>query len=339
MVQQWQGDALENNERGRLRRLSDRFPPATQQDSGLGQVVGRLKGVFIDNSHTGRKRKATDEIMREEEEDDEEEEEQEVEEEEEEEEEEDGGLRQGTRSSHGPRKTRFQSSAKQPVKVQRSEDSTMPTTPKRKVPRTKSSTTSPSLVRKSCGPFTPSTGTPSTRTVHNGPDTWAPIRKLQMLELHKSIAMHLERNTERDPALFLNDTGSLLLFQPKVPAVRSIEEGFAEILLYHDQMEHRGMLDRVRTLFMWLFFGDFAAAKYGERCHITHTKAEKIVAALEARLMPRSKMDQKQQEELRAGILKQIPDLHTKGKRLAHLCERFGTGSLFWLADHLTSHL
>ena len=151
--------------------------------------------------------------------------------------------------------------------------------------------------------------------------------------------MHLEDNKEEDPALFLNDSGSLLLFQPKAPGVRSIQEGFAAILLYHNQMEHRSMLDRVRTLFMWLFFGDFAAAVYGENCRITKAKARVIVDALETRLKSRSKMDKKQQEEIETSIIDQIPILHIKGKRLAHLCERFGTGTLFWLAEHLIPHL
>ena len=47
--------------------------------------------------------------------------------------------------------------------------------------------------------------------------------------------MHLEDNKEWDPALFLNDRGSLLLFQPKAGGVRSIQEEFAAILLYHNQ--------------------------------------------------------------------------------------------------------
>lgn len=157
------------------------------------------------------------------------------------------------------------------------------------------------------------------------------------MPLHKSIAVHLEINLSREPAAFLNDTGSLLPIHPKAPAVRSVQEGFAAILLYHNQMEHRSILDRVRTLFVWLFFGDFAAVSYGENCHITKPKAREIVNALETRL--KSKMNQEQQDEIESNLIDQIPDLHTKGKRLAHLCDRFGTGSLFFLAEHLTPHL
>ena len=328
VIQQWQGDALDNEERGRLRRLSHRFPPVSQESSGVGEVANSLNDVFLHSVNVGHKRKAASEISSDEEED-------EVEGEDEEE-----HPKQDTTSSYGPRKTRSQSSTNQSSKTALSNDATTPTTP-RKIPRTGMSATPTSQRRKISCPTTPSAGTKSSSMVpmHNGLYTWAAIRKLPMLQLHKSIAMHLEDNKEGDPALFLNDKGSLLLFQPKTAGVRSIQEGFAAILLYHNQMEHRCMLDRVRTLFMWLFFGDFAAAVYGENCRITKAKARVIVDALETRLKSRSKMDKKQQEEVETSIIDQIPDLHIKGKRLAHLCERFGTGTLFWLAEHLTPHL
>ena len=184
---------------------------------------------------------------------------------------------------------------------------------------------------------TTSPNTKSIALLRNGSETWATIRKMDTMPLHKSVAIHLENNLDREPAVFLNDTGSLLLVRPKAPAIRSVQEGFASILLYYNQMEHRSILDRVRILFVWLFFGDLAAKLYGENCLITKLKAREIVNALETRL--KSKMNQEQQEEIETNLIDQIPSLHTKGKRLAHLCNRFGTGSLFFLAEHLTSHL
>ena len=184
---------------------------------------------------------------------------------------------------------------------------------------------------------TTSPNTKSVALLRNTSETWATIRKMDTMPLHKSVAIHLDSNLDREPAVFLNDTGSLVLISPKAPSIRSVQEGFASILLYHNQMEHRSILDRVRTLFVWLFFGDLAAALYGENCLITKLKAREIVNALETRL--KSKMNQEQQHEIENNLIDQIPNLHTKGKRLAHLCSRFGTGSLFFLAEHLTSHL
>ena len=170
------------------------------------------------------------------------------------------------------------------------------------------------------------TTSPNTKSIvllRNGSETWATIRKMDTMPLNKSVAIHLEKFLEREPAVFLNDTGSLLLIRPKAPGIRSVQEGFASILLYHNQMEHRSILDRVRTLFVWLFFGDLAATLYGENCLITKVKAREIVNAL----------------EIETNLIEQIPSIHTKGKPLTHLCNRFGTGSLFFLAEHLTSHL
>ena len=74
IIQQWQGDALDDDERGRLRHLSDRFPPVTQGKPGVGDVATRLNNLFLHSVNVGRKRKAANETPSEQEEDTEEEE-------------------------------------------------------------------------------------------------------------------------------------------------------------------------------------------------------------------------------------------------------------------------
>ena len=367
VVAQLPEDALNNDERRRLRCLSDRFPPRPHdslpspapQDSrlvevslpsaplGLGIVANGKRQATdktlsdppedeeedqdpaenLNPSQESRKRTATTEPGSDEEEDEEEQDCEEVDGEEADGEEEDGeeGHAQGSRKSkrigQGSRKSESFGQGSRKSKRLRT-DKIRPSS-LQEAEEEEQATTSPN--------------TKSIALLRNGSETWATIRKMDTMPLHESVAIHLESNLDREPALFLNDTGSLLLICPKAPAVRSVQEGFASILLYHNQMEHRSILDRVRTLFVWLFFGDLAATLYGENCLITKPKAREIVNALETRL--KSKMNQEQQVEIENNLIDQIPNLHTKGKRLAHLCNRFGTGSLFLLAEHLTSHL
>ena len=75
LIQQWHADALNSDERGRLRGLSDRFPPVTQKNSGVEEVASRLNDIFLQSVNVGRKRKAANETPSDEEEDTEEEEE------------------------------------------------------------------------------------------------------------------------------------------------------------------------------------------------------------------------------------------------------------------------
>lgn len=365
VVAQLPEDALDNDERRRLRCLSDRFPPrphnslpspALQESRlvkvsipsaplGLGIVANgqrQATGKIISDppedeeedqdpaenhnpSQGSRKRTATDKPVSDEEEDEEEQdgEEQDGEEEDEEEEDREEGHAQERRKSKrigqkSRRSARFGQGS-------------------RKNKRLRTEKTQSSSVQEA--EEEQATTSPNTKSIAlrgKSSETWATIRKMDTMPLHKSVAIHLESNLDREPALFLNDTGSLLLMHPKAPAVRSVQEGFASILLYHNQMEHRSILDRVRVLFIWLFFGDLAATLYGENCLITKLKAREIVNALETRL--KSRMNQEEQHEIEDALIDQIPNLHTKGKRLAHLCSRFGTGSLFFLAEHLTSH-
>ena len=372
MVAQLPEDALNDGERRRLRCLSDRFPPRPHealpspalQDSRLVKRLLQPAPPGLEIVANGT-RQATDDILSDPPEDEEEDQdpaenrrpsqesrkrtaanEPESDEEEDREEgdggekdgEEEGGEEghaQGSRRSkrirQNPRKSvRFGQGYRESEKFGQGS---------RKSKRLRTDKTQSSSVqeREEEEQATTSPNTKSIALRRNGSETWATIRKMDTKPLHESVAIHLESNLDKEPTVLLNDTGSLLLIRPKAPGIRSVQEGFASILLYHNQMEHRSILDRVRTLFVWLFFGDFAATLYGENCLITKLKAREIVNALETRL--KSKMNQEQQHEIENNLVDQIPNLHTKGKRLAHLCSRFGTGSLFFLAEHLTSHL
>ncbi|MDI1493232.1 MAG: hypothetical protein OHK93_005020 [Ramalina farinacea] len=164
--------------------------------------------------------------------------------------------------------------------------------------------------------------------------TWAALRQLRELELHPVLASHLDANPGCSPHLFLEDVDRLL---PKSPRIPDQLQGITALYMYNKRSTDRSWLIHARFLFVILFFGDYADQVLGEKGRLSKGKARDMV---EAYYRDHRQDDSTTTAEKRRALVDEmvsyVPNYIKWGKRVVHLCDRFTTGSLFWLCPQLT---
>ena len=135
-----------------------------------------------------------------------------------------------------------------------------------------------------------------------------------------------------DGARFLTDTVDLALQTYSSGDTKyALEQALIDFLRYTVHLKSRDARDKIRRLFCLLFFFDLA-------CLVGAGPSGQIGCLQEGALMKFVRKDV---------LMNMCPELpmdrmskwSLQGGKLNILCERFGTGCLFFLAEHLTGNL
>ncbi|KAG8532403.1 uncharacterized protein KY384_002888 [Bacidia gigantensis] len=206
----------------------------------------------------------------------------------------------------------------------------------------------PTTTRKQMGRPRKTPGRQRTSNANFNPYSkmWHSIRRLESLSLHPTVASLLEQ-PDFSPELLLEAKGepvlSLMYAQngglnaSATTSYVNLGEGIAAAFLYTTTSQSRDVYGRLRSLFLALFFGDYAEQAFGKGGHINKRKSREMVEGL-MQGSAGGRLNGITENDMAEKMMEDIPKMVARGKVLDVLCERFGVGSLFWLQECLTEN-
>ena len=178
----------------------------------------------------------------------------------------------------------------------------------------------------------------SIRKIQPG-DSWAAVRKLNSLSLEEVLDNHLTSNANRDASLFIGANYVLLDGLNNASPM----EALVSYCISLKQWESQEIINHVRWLFMTLLMGDIGRLMFGTDVIIDERRQAELQVAVERHCSRLEDVEKKKlglgTQDLATKVYKASQTMLASGDKLVWLCEKFGTGCLFWLSQTLTNHL
>ena len=168
---------------------------------------------------------------------------------------------------------------------------------------------------------------------HRAPNNpWKPFLNTKSLQLEGEYEKFVERFGD-SPVQFLNDTKNLVLFGRYNTEKRHIvEQAFVDCFQYTMHLKSRQGRDRIRWLFSMLFYFDLARlVNAGAAGRVGHLMEKEVFELL--------RVDVLRKLYPKALPMERFSEWSVRGSKLNVFCEKFGAGSLFFLAARLSEHL
>ena len=175
-----------------------------------------------------------------------------------------------------------------------------------------------------------------TASTKNNDSYWGAVRSLTQLTLEEALRDWLESPVDKYESMFPASEAPLWL---------QIQQNTAqsEILLIHTHriktLEGEQALKRVSWLFLVLMVGDMEKEFFGKGPMTRSRKKEMTKMLLEGWETMSPATSSVLGSKARKDVCDDAVSIIVMGSRLVWLCDRFGTGCLFWLRTTLTSHL
>ena len=179
--------------------------------------------------------------------------------------------------------------------------------------------------------------------------SWGAARKLKLEDfmLDNALATHLQSNPEKDASRFLiNDQTSLVPVNCQELGHLTATEALTECFLSTRVTPRITVVAAVIYLFRILLIGDMAVTIYGNKTLIKDElndmkdflsrKYEKMNDKEKSSVVLVGKEGEGDPTEV---LLEDLKTVLKRGTRLVWFCNKFGTGSLFWLHSILTPNL
>ena len=168
-------------------------------------------------------------------------------------------------------------------------------------------------------------------------DSWGAVRRLKLLKLAETRRRYMGQDKAKEAQEIFDSPGGFVSHNVRDEPLTGIIA-----LLFSSQhalsYSKGSLLSNIKYLFTLLVIGDIAIFLYGKGYQ------GKIMNESRSWMEDRGKgsatsLSRPEPEHGPEEKLKLLTTMTSRGRKLVELCEKFGSGSLFWLQEGLSDHL